>query len=251
MGGTTGVRLHPDRLDLPLRWRKPRRIFVTSLSDLFHEEVPNEFISFVFAVASMCPQHTFQILTKRPERMAAYLNQMASDPDGYVFAWAHEAPNVFLDGRPAPPPIETWPLPNVWLGVSVENQRMADERIPLLLDTPAALRFVSVEPLLADVDLSEYLPESQDPTFNCGGCEVCGYAGDGPFIDWVIAGGETQGPAHRHMKLEWAASLRDQCLAANVPFFFKQTSGPRPGMGRDALDGVVWSQMPEGLGAHG
>ena len=155
------VQLLPDRLDQPLRWRKPRRVFVNSMSDLFHEDVPDEYISHVFAVMAMAPQHTFQILTKRAGRQCDYLREMASDPEGYAWAWAREASNVFLDGREAPRAVETWPLPNVMLGVSVEDQATADERIPLLLKTPAAMRFVSCEPLLEAVDLSRWLGASE------------------------------------------------------------------------------------------
>lgn len=250
------VVLHPDRLGLPLRWRKPRRIFVNSMSDLFHERIPDEFISFVFAVMSMAPQHSFQILTKRPERMRDYLVEMATNPDAYVWAWAHEASNAFLDGAPAPPPVEVWPLPNVWLGVSVENQHWADQRIPLLLETPAAVRFVSAEPLLDAVDLTRAL------TRDCEDCDGTGEESaerDGMIeevdcsschgqrrfrgLDWVIVGGES-GPHHRSIDRDWVQSLRDQCRAAGVAYWGKQDAGSRPGI---ALPGELGDQeFPDG-----
>jgi protein gp37 len=185
----TDVRCHPERLDQPLRWTKPRRIFVNSMSDLFHEDIPSEFIAAVFHRMAMAPQHIFQILTKRPERMLNFLT------GGLAFEK---------------------PLPNVWLGVSCEDQATADERIPLLLQTPAAVRFISAEPLLGPIDLWPWvninLP-SRWPRH--------AYAPRGPFLDWLIAGGES-GPRARPSHPDWFRSLRDQCQAAGVPFFFKQ-----------------------------
>ena len=248
--GATGVRLHPDRLDQPLRWRKPRRIFVNSLSDLFHEDVPIEFIRAVFYVMEYASQHTFQILTKRPQRARdTWREYLCYPPPGESgMNFKGDAMARWLAGQPVDISMTyRWP-PNVWLGVSVENQRMADERIPLLLDTPAAVRFLSVEPMLGPVELDEYLPEPQDPTENCGGCEVCGYASVGPFIDWVIAGGESGGPEHRRLTTDrgkaWLRSLRDQCQAAGVPFFFKQWGGPKPTSGGRLLDGRTWEAIP-------
>ena len=148
----TDVKMHENRLEQPLRWKKPRRIFVNSMSDLFHEDVPDSFIDKVFAVMALSPQHTFQILTKRPERMRKYFNgpfYPMSRVHAQLFAsWPGKNPN---DATPA------WPLPNVWLGVSVEDQATADERIPLLLQTPAAIRFVSYEPALGPVDFSRIM----------------------------------------------------------------------------------------------
>ena len=138
------VTLWPDRLDQPLRWQRPRRIFVNSMSDLFHDEVPDEFIGRVFAVMALAPQHTFQVLTKRPGRMRSLLRS------GLFQRWVEEYASS-MAGRIVNHP---WPLPNVWLGVSVENQKWADVRIPQLLGTPAAVRFLSCEPLLASVDLT-------------------------------------------------------------------------------------------------
>jgi protein gp37 len=141
------VQCHPDRLEQPLRWRKPRRVFVNSMSDLFHPAVPDDFIDRVFAVMALCPQHTFQVLTKRPERMRAWF-------DGGEHL---RMTRCFRNFQHYTKPVGPWPLPNVWLGVSVEDQATADERIPVLLDTPSALCFVSAEPLLGEIDLGMWL----------------------------------------------------------------------------------------------
>ena len=179
------VTLHPNRLEEPSRWSKPSTIFVCSMGDLFHPEVPFDYIDRVFAVMELCPWHTFLILTKRPQRMADYMGAF----DGYI----------------------EWPLPNVWLGVTAENQEMADERIPILLQIPAAIRFVSVEPMVGQADIDSYLIVGADRP---GSSMRKG-------IDWVICGGET-GPKARPMHPDWARTLRDQCQEAGVPFFFKQ-----------------------------
>ena len=188
----TDVAMHPDRLAAPLHWRKPRRVFVNSMSDLFHDVVPDEFIDQVFAAMSAAPSHTFQVLTKRPERARDYLARRAM------------------------------PLPNVWLGVSIEDQETADYRIPLLLRTPAAVRWISAEPLLGPVDLGN-LPSVSgigrylDSLSNAGREDS-----DLPTkLDWVVAGGES-GPHARPTHPEWLRALRDDCDAAGVPFFFKQ-----------------------------
>lgn len=230
------VTLRPERLDIPLRWRKPRRVFVNSMSDLFHADVPDDFIARVFAAMALAPRHTFQVLTKRHARMRSLLNS-----DDFVRAigqaWLFHPNRVTYTDYPG------WPLPNVWLGVSVENQRWADIRIPALLDTPAAVRFLSCEPLLGPVTL--------DP-----------WGGDGPppaGLHWVICGGES-GPGARPMHPDWARSLRDQCVAAGVPFLFKQWGAWLPcadptcecdgscrvgkkRAGRE-LDGRTWDEYP-------
>ena len=176
------VRCHEDVLDKPLNRRKPTTYFVNSMSDLFHAGVPFEFIDKVFAVMmALCPQHTFQILTKRPERMAEYLY------------WHGQFTE---DGGP---------LPNVWLGTSVENQQAADERIPHLLKCPAAVRFLSIEPLLGAIDFLY-------------GPQAWGLLTD---IDWAIIGGES-GSGARPCNVAWIRSLIDQCKAAGVPAFVKQ-----------------------------
>lgn len=174
------VQCHPERLSEPGKWRKPQRIFVDSMSDLFHPDVPDEFIHEVFLNMIDNLLHTFIVLTKRPERMAKYLKNASKQA-----------------------------VQNIWLGVSVENQKAADERIPLLLQTPAAVRFVSVEPMLGEIDLGNFLCADYRHKLTLGN-----------YLDWVICGGET-GPGARPMQPDWVRSLRDQCQAANVPFFFK------------------------------
>lgn len=212
----TDVRCHPERLDQPLRWRKARRIFVNSMSDLFHESVPDDFIDQVFAVMALAQGHTFQVLTKRPERMLAYLSRF----DDEQLKWErlgdagglHAGNAAYQNAGEAP-----WPLPNVWLGVSVEDQATADERIPLLLQTPAAVRWLSMEPLLGSVDLPIGVLGSEPPLDYPSGARYRGR----PGIDWVVVGGES-GPNARPMHPDWVRSMRDQCEVANVPFFFKQ-----------------------------
>lgn len=191
------VTLHADKLGEPLRWKKPTRIFVCSMGDLFHKDVPDEFIAKVLDIIEKAPQHIFMVLTKRPERAEAFLNWCK-------VLWANSPI------RPA-----SCPPSNLWLGTSVEDQKTADERIPLLLQTPAAKRFVSYEPALGPVDLTR-LPAA--------GAYVCALRGARPAypsLDWVIMGGES-GPGARPMHPDWARSTRDQCQAAGVPFFFKQ-----------------------------
>lgn len=219
-GRWTGkVTLAEAKLTQPLRWRKPRRIFVNSLSDLFHPAVPDEWIDRVFAVMALCPQHTFIVLTKRPARMRDYFAARregdpwaeAADEIADLMGWESHA--VVLEPRDIP-------LPNVHLGVSVENQQAADERIPDLLATPAAVRIVSAEPLLGPVDLTYINPTDRYELDALIGFDADqGTACDS--IDGVIVGGES-GPHARPMHPDWARSLRDQCAAAGVPFFFKQ-----------------------------
>lgn len=202
------VRYHEEELGKPLRWKKAQRIFVNSMSDLFHKEVPFEFIDRVLLTIAQCPQHTFMVLTKRPERMAEYFDGITS---GSVserllmlprYAEFHSTVLNYRRGTP---------LANLWLGTSVENQATANERIPHLLKVPAAVRFLSCEPLLGPVDFRKV------PGFN-----KCGQEGVDLVRNlWVIAGGES-GPNARPMHPDWARSLRDQCQAAGVPFFFKQ-----------------------------
>lgn len=199
-------------MDQPLRWRRPRRIFVNSMSDLFHDGVPDEVIDRVFRVMSMARHHTFQVLTKRPERMRRYLTS------GTVEG------RISYQGR------AIWPLPNVWLGVSVEDQRTADERIPILLDTPAAVPWISAEPLIGPLDLTRYFFSPLDFIRGLG---------------WVVVGGES-GPGARPMHPDWARSLRDQCATAGVPFLFKQWGEWRPRVG-------YWEPKPFGIfpdGSH-
>jgi len=249
-----GLTLHRDQIDLPFHWRKPRRVFVNSMSDLFHDDVPDHFIAAVFRVMAEAHEHTFQVLTKRPGRMASLVPR-----------FEHA---VRPTPRGAVPP---WPLPNVWCGVSVEDQHWADIRTPKLLETPAAVRFLSCEPLLGPIDLSAFMGGT------CGGCgqvvrsgfitsgmymggherqlstgealrvgypvDPCGPVDwEGP--NWVIVGGES-GPDARPLHPDWARSLRDQCVAAGVPFFAKQGSGPRSGQQYDLPEDVwAYKEMP-------
>ena len=212
------VVLHPDRLDAPLRWKTPRMVFVDSMSDLFHENIPDDYIDKVFAVMALTPQHTYQVLTKRPERMREYMHIEAQAglrvEELLDQRWAEKNDKPI---RLSPMQTEAWPLPNVWLGVTVENQHWADVRIPILLDTPAAVRFVSAEPLLGPVDLEHYLHASWGPN-------------EDERLDWVIVGGES-GPKHRLFNPEWARSIVMQCSEGwyDVACFVKQLGGLRPG----------------------
>jgi len=183
------ITLHSDQIELPLRWRQPRRIFVNSMSDLFHEDVPDAFIERVFATMAEASWHAFQILTKRAERLAEMATQLA------------------------------WPR-NVWQGVSTESEEYV-YRIMLLRQVPAAVRFVSVEPMLGRI---RRLPLRG--------------------IHWVIVGGES-GPNFRRIDPDWVREIRDQCLAANDPFFFKQWGGFRPKSGGRKLGGRTWDQSPQ------
>ena len=201
------VRLLPERLEAPLSWAKPRRVFVNSMSDVFHPRVPYEFVTEIFDVmreASERRGHIFQVLTKRPGRAVGWWERNSERYGG------------------------EWP-PNVWIGTSVETQKYA-HRISVLARLPAAVRFVSAEPLLGAVDLSPWL-ESGD-------------------LHWVIAGGES-GRAARPMQMQWARDLRDQSAAAGVAFFLKQLGGRRgKRSGGDAvMDGRTWAAMPMKIGA--
>jgi protein gp37 len=228
-----GLTMHADTMGDPLGWRKPRKVFVNSMSDLFHDKVDAGFIAHVFAVMALTPQHTYQVLTKRHGRLRSLLNDRA------FLA-------VLDDYREAIRPgcgDFTWPLPNVWLGVSVESQQWADIRIPALLETPAAVRFLSCEPLLGPIDLAGPVVNGHRPRLTYWldgrpgwGPEETTPTGlimqprvTGPRIDWVIVGGES-GPGARPMHPDWARSIRDQCQTAGVPFFFKQWGeyGPLP-----------------------
>ena len=275
------VQLFPKRLDWPLHWRgakeareadppRPSRIFVDSMADLFHEDVPDEFIDRVFATMAICgaqrqrckararcthedepgcwrtgnaddePRHIFQVLTKRPERMLAYLSapdrrervlEVGNDPEWSV-AWEEPYELIASVG---------WPLSNVWLGVSVEDQPRADERIPLLLETPAAVHFVSAEPLLGPVDLAPWLVAPGPVTVTACSIDVDNPATAAAIadlaaaaarkmgwttLDWVIVGGES-GPRFRPLEMAWVRSLREQCRAAGVAYFGKQTAARR------------------------
>lgn len=243
------VQLMHDRLTLPLRWIQPRTVFVNSVSDLFHEDVPFDFIDQVFAVMALTPRHTYQILTKRPERMAEYfagLNAAAEEhmrernveryTPAQVLNFRHLYRAHHRGGDIAAFPSAPWPLPNVWLGTSVENQATANERIPHLLRSPAAVRFLSCEPLLGPVDLTRiHGPGTTVPIHALnGGWGVPRNDGrplrghERMHVDWLICGGES-GPGARPMHPDWPRALRDQCKAAGVPYFFKQWGAWAPG----------------------
>ena len=231
---TGKVRFNEEWLFQPIRWKKPRRVFVCAHGDLFHESVPTEWIDRVFAVMALAPQHQFQVLTKRALRMRAYLYDpgVAARVYGEVcdpavanrFGVVLCAPGV--DERDVPPGrrvhLGQWPLANAWLGVSIEDQATANERVLPLLETPAAIRFVSAEPLLGPVDLT--CVAFQDGNIDALRGDLWGGSGTGAFargLDWVIVGGES-GPDARPMHPDWARGLRDQCAAAGTAFFFKQ-----------------------------
>lgn len=238
---TGEVRFNREWLDQPLRWKRPRMIFVAAHGDLFADGVTDDQLDQIFAVMALSPQHIFQVLTKRPERMFDYLLEMERgfnhDHRDFARRWGVAAAEV--TGSPcAAGAIEDieLPLPNVWFGVSVEDQRRADERIPTLLATPAAIRWISAEPLLSAIDIKPYLfiythedetalstaPEGEMPVLpwrdpaSTPAADICT-----PRLDWVVAGGES-GPNARPMHPDWARSLRDQCSEAEVPFLFKQ-----------------------------
>ena len=246
---TGAVRFVPEMLDLPLRWRKPRRVFVNSMSDLFHDDVADWQIARVFAVMAVSRRHTFQILTKRPGRMARLLargfNELVEEtiagdallwPTSAVlevegFGGVYSPAQMGDEGRIELPACWEghtipWPLPNVWLGVSAEDQARADERIQLLLQTPAAVRFVSCEPLLGPIDFREV------PGFNRVGLDLGGW--------WVIVGGES-GPHARPCSVEWVRSIVRQCKTAGVPVFIKQLGANYC----DAANGIGGRHTPQ------
>lgn len=239
------VTLHPEKIIEPLKWEKPRRIFVNSMSDLFHDGVPDDWILAIFVamgltyentkemkevspghkVAMHKAKHTFMILTKRPERMKNFINRLTSnEPDEEWDEKAHYFATQIAGANGAIAPSNAiitfclWlkdGMPGLWLGISVENQAAADERIPLLIETPAETHFISIEPLLGSIDLKlndRHNDPSDCPTWH----DWCNCS-----PDWVIVGGES-GPRARPTHPDWVRSLRNQCQAANVPFFFKQ-----------------------------
>lgn len=242
------VELIPSMLTLPLGWTKPRRVFVDSMSDLFHEDAPFDFIDKVFAVMAMCPSHTFQVLTKRPDRMAGYLALRSKEveecrAEGWCLVVCPNCGNHDDYNSEGNPPcsmeceergkhkmarFDPWPLPNVWLGTSTEDQQAADERIPHLLRCPAAVRFLSVEPQIGPVDLSPWISCDDVEHLNPCGCGdgECSTCWRSPAtynrgIHWVISGFES-GHGARHGDVAWAESLVKQCQAADVACFVKQ-----------------------------
>jgi protein gp37 len=256
------VRFVPEALEIPFHWKKPHKVFVNSMSDLFHESIPFEQIDQVIAVIALTGQHTYQILTKRPERMLRYFKQFLEEDNFRRFAnqmaaYYGNRPDLFTkvgdrclkdcDGYLSGSAIydvlcnafdnaslgEDDYLANVWLGVTVENQKAADDRIPLLLQTPAAVRFLSCEPLLEKIDLSMLHVEGITNVNCLRGCHGINYPLKGRCnkIDWIIIGGES-GPGARPFHLDWARSLIHQCQSANIPVFVKQ-------LGRN-----VWDSCP-------
>jgi protein gp37 len=220
------VVLRPDRLGQPLRWRRPRMVFVNSMSDLFHEEIPWKYVARVFAVMAQAEQHTFQVLTKRPERMKVMLSSSE-------FWTAVEASRGV--------PLGAWitqRLPNVWLGTSIENRQFVG-RADDLRATPATVRFISAEPLLGPLVAGE-------ERFNIDHCRGIGVAPslDLHGIDWLIVGGES-GPDHRPIRLDWVRGLLRHARDTETAFFFKQWGGRTPKAGGRELDGRTWDEMPE------
>lgn len=237
---TGEVRLNEQWLTQPLKWQKPRMIFVCAHGDLFHESVPDKWIDRVFASMALAHQHSLQVLTKRSARMRKYLadprrpymiarrclDLVIADPVAHGRLVKGECWPVISEGDPDDPSdvtLKTWPLPNVWLGVSVEDQKRANERIPDLLATPAAVRWISAEPLLGPVKLTRIPATEGNITDALTGLTFSnmGLLDEHAGLDWVIVGGES-GPGARPMHPDWARSLRDQCAAARVPFLFKQ-----------------------------
>ncbi len=254
------VRLHAPDLDKPLRWRRGRRIFVNPMSDLFHEGLSFEEIAAVFAVMALAPRHTFQVLTKRPRRALEFFawlgeryiekleTQAIEHFDDEAEAWLHNYVGGWSkpqglpdDGNPANGTVRRWPLPNVWLGVSVEDQATADERIPLLLQCPAAVRFVSYEPALGPVDFGRLSYEGITAIDALNGLHGWPLPhADGPRLDWIIVGGES-GAGRRECDPAWIQSTADQCAAADVPCFVKQDSGAKPGR-QGRLSDALWAR---------
>jgi len=227
------VVLRPDRLDQPLRWRKPSRVFVNSMSDLFHELVPYQYLDRVFLTMALASHHRFLVLTKRPERMRGYLSDPAT-LGRLMLRLAEAARMTGMEMRSefADDGLDGVRLRNVWLGTSVENQHWADVRLPPLLDTPAAVRFLSVEPLLGPIEFSD-ATNAPDLRERLGRPALEG-------IDWIIVGGES-GPGRREMDPAWLASIAAQADAAGVALFVKQDSGPRSGL-RGRIPDALWAR---------
>lgn len=236
------VYLDEKMLLAPLKWKKPRKIFVCSMTDLFADFVPDEWIDRMFAVMALCPQHTFQVLTKRSKRMREYCcyqnrsKKVGKAIIGFLvqekIKWVISDGNYPFsdedgqeeDGEPA---LHSWPLSNLWLGVSAEDQSAADERIPDLLATPAAVRFVSAEPLLGPIDFGMIPPFTKEAESMGVRLQSLRH-GTKYSVHWIIVGGES-GAKARPMHPDWARSIRDQCKAAGTAFFFKQWGEWAPG----------------------
>ncbi|MGW3135941.1 DUF5131 family protein [Streptomyces sp. NPDC001139] len=259
------VTLHEDRVDQPYRWKKPARVFVNSMADLFHDSVPDLFITRVFDVMEANPQHTFQVLTKRHARMRSFVQRREAQRREYA-AKFDDCPTEAMRNSPAAQQARARagrPPANIWLGVSVENQKWADIRIPALLETPAAVRFLSCEPLLGPIDLwGPLVPGCGRPRLTYWldgrpgwGPEQTDDRGRvfqelavGPRLDWVIVGGES-GSKARAIHPDWVRTVRDQCEHSGVPFFFKQWGewGPAPFIVRVCDPDVGWQGTDEEL----
>jgi protein gp37 len=253
----------------PLKWKEPQRIFVENQSDLLGEWVADEMLDRVFAVMALCPHHTFQILTKRPERMLQYCSEAAITVrivrNAILILETLNARREQSIQRDWSDPLwHRWPYDNVHLGVSCENQETADKRIPLLLQTPAAVRFISAEPLLGPLDLRQlrYMNDEVECEWNAltayhevlhsNSMDICATAEDGVTkLDWVIAGGES-GPGARPCNADWIRGIALQCKGARVPVFVKQLGGrPTDRLARCTsypVPGHVWTD--EGGGSH-
>lgn len=214
-----GLTLHPDKLEEPLHWTKPRAVFVNSMSDVFHEEIPDDFVIEMFNVMAKAGRHIFMVLTKRPERMVELVETVYE-----TLGW----------------PVGE-PLRNVWLGVTIENRRFVD-RAELLRQTPAAIRFISAEPLLGplvfDGGWDNPLKQPTEWADSYEGREL-----DPTGIDWIITGGES-GPNHRRFDPQWATDLREVAHDNATAFFHKQNGGRTPKAGGRELDGRTWDEFP-------
>ncbi|MER9870266.1 phage Gp37/Gp68 family protein [Mesorhizobium sp. M0136] len=280
------VRLNRQWLHQPIAWKKPRKIFVCAHGDLFAENVPDEWIDRVFAVMALAPRHTFQVLTKRSKRMREYLTQRDSRQRWRKDAVEVAGMNMVMEGVIPQARATVWPIPNVWLGVSAERQKEADDRVPELLATPAAIRFASAEPLLGPIRfdrigewtdtfqdcgghpdphwptnaqdatwlnalVGEMGAEARDPSGKRLGDIDVGLRHEGGKLDWIIVGGES-GHNARPMNPAWARSIRDQCAAASVPFFFKQWGEFGPAFNLDLRPtGLPWSGEAQTAVARG
>lgn len=228
------IRFVEEHLKDPLTWQKPKKVFVNSMSDLFHENLSDDQIDRVFAVMAVAGRHTFQVLTKRPERMRTYIRGLGDyGGTGRGFKRLELAANALGWGLSFQGiPLLSWPIPNIWLGVSVEDQQRAEERIPILLDTPAKVRWISAEPLIGPVVLENlgkhWLgPANQRRGMNQG-------------LDWVVVGGES-GRDHRAMSLAWLERIAEECTASHVPLWVKQDSGARSG-GQGRIRDALWAR---------
>ena len=231
------VACHPDRLDQPFRWKRPRKIFVNSMSDLFHPDVPEDFIDRVFAIMALCPQHTFQILTKRPERMNRYMLHLEDEELDRIL-YRKEMVMCTPEWSRSNEFNGPWPeFPNVWLGVSVEDQKTADERIPLLLKTPAAVRWVSIEPMIGPVSF-RWRYGNGFKTDPATGIQSRNHLDGLRSLDWIVVGGES-GPQARPMEAEWVRKITYECEEARVPLFVKQLGAAYS----DPVDGIAGASL--------